>query len=213
MKTGEIIGELARKKNINLRQLAIKADVPYNTLYAIVKRKSDRINPGTLQRIADALGVHIFDLNGIGKELDKYVPKLEDISFPPDISPSEKARIVALLKSNPRDLYNMLSDEDKEEFWKIRYDYDIDMDRAAIADIIREIGMPHGPAGKATVAETRKLLRRVAEIYGENAAILLRLTSCMDESGEIKVVEYAKSIFQEHIDRTVFPAESPGGGK
>lgn len=131
MKTGEIIGELARKKNINLRQLAIKADVPYNTLYAIVKRKSDRIDPGTLQRIADALGVHIFDLNGIGKELDKYVPKLEDISFPPDISPSEKERIIELLKSNPRILYNALSDEEKEEFWKIKRDYEADVDQVA----------------------------------------------------------------------------------
>ena len=55
MKTGEIIGQTAREKNINLRQLAQKAGVPYNTLYAIVKRKSDRIEPRTLRRIAAAL--------------------------------------------------------------------------------------------------------------------------------------------------------------
>lgn len=212
MTTGERIKAARKAAGMTQKELGERLGLAFQS---VAQWENDLRNPKieTLQRIADALGVHIFDLTGIGKELDKYVFELDESSLPPDISPSEKERIIALLKSNPRILYNALSDEEKEEFWKIRYDYDIDMDRAAIADIIREIGMPHGPAGKATVAETRKLLCRVAEIYGENAAILLRLTSCMDESGEIKVVEYAKSIFQEHIDRTVFPAESPGGGK
>lgn len=62
MKPGEIIGKLAHKKNINLRQLAIKSDVPYNTLYAMVKRKSERIEPGSLQRIAAALEVPVWEL-------------------------------------------------------------------------------------------------------------------------------------------------------
>lgn len=82
-------------------------------------------------------------------------------------------------------------------------------ERATVADIIREIGMPHGPDGKASVAETKRVLRRVAEVYGENAVILLRLTSCMDEAGEIEVVEYAKSILGKYIDRAVFRAETP----
>ena len=29
-------------------------------------------NLATLQRLADALGIHIFDLTGVGPELDKY---------------------------------------------------------------------------------------------------------------------------------------------
>lgn len=62
MQTGEIIGNLAKEKGINLRQLSIKADVPYNTLYAIVKRKSSRVDVETLLKIAKALGVHLRDL-------------------------------------------------------------------------------------------------------------------------------------------------------
>lgn len=57
MKTGEIIGALAAKKGINLRQLAIKSNVPYNTLYAIVRRKSSRIDGETLRKIAAALNI------------------------------------------------------------------------------------------------------------------------------------------------------------
>lgn len=64
MKPGEIIGILAEMRGINLRQLAIKANIPYNTLYAIVKRKSERIEIETLQRIANALELHISTLVG-----------------------------------------------------------------------------------------------------------------------------------------------------
>ena len=62
MNTGEAIGILAREKGFNLRQLAVKAEVPYNTLYAIVKRKSSRIDGKTLRRVADALGVSIDEI-------------------------------------------------------------------------------------------------------------------------------------------------------
>ena len=62
MNTGEAIGILAKEKGFNLRQLAVKAEVPYNTLYAIVKRKSSRIDGRTLSRIASALEVSIEDL-------------------------------------------------------------------------------------------------------------------------------------------------------
>lgn len=48
--------ELADYDGLNLRQLSIKAGVPYNTVYAIVKRKSNRVQWETLERIAAALG-------------------------------------------------------------------------------------------------------------------------------------------------------------
>lgn len=64
MRTGEIIGNLIEQKGLNLRQLAIKAGIPYNTVYAIVKRKSTRIEPETLRRIAAALDVSPFYLLG-----------------------------------------------------------------------------------------------------------------------------------------------------
>lgn len=77
MQTGEIIGNLAKEKGINLRQLSIKADVPYNTLYAIVKRKSSRVDMETLLKIAKVLGVHLRDLadSSMWEEFDKQHPE------------------------------------------------------------------------------------------------------------------------------------------
>ena len=69
MTTGEAIGMMAKQKGFNLRQLAAKAEVPYNTLYAIVKRKSSRIDVKTLRRVANALEVSI-------DELEPFTPNL-----------------------------------------------------------------------------------------------------------------------------------------
>ena len=70
MKTGELIGIMAKDQGISLRQLAINAGIPYNTLYAIVKRKSTRIEPDTLQAIADALGVTLAELTNLQIQYD-----------------------------------------------------------------------------------------------------------------------------------------------
>lgn len=76
MQTGEIIGMLAKEKGINLHQLSIKADIPYNTLYAIVKRKSSRVDMETQVKIAKALGVHLRDLadTSAWEEFDQQHP-------------------------------------------------------------------------------------------------------------------------------------------
>jgi transcriptional regulator with XRE-family HTH domain len=78
LQTGEIIGNLSKEQGINLRQLAIKAEVPYNTLYAIVKRKSSRVDTETLIKIAKALGVQLRDLTdtSIWEEFDKQYPDM-----------------------------------------------------------------------------------------------------------------------------------------
>ena len=48
MTAGEKIGNIAKAKKIPLRQIAIKAEIPYNTLYSIVSRKSNRIDNNAL---------------------------------------------------------------------------------------------------------------------------------------------------------------------
>lgn len=57
MGIGKRIGDLCAERGINLRKLAINADVPYTTLYSAVKRDSDGMDTETLKKIADALGV------------------------------------------------------------------------------------------------------------------------------------------------------------
>ena len=59
MGLGKRIGEECKKSGITLRQLAIKADVPYSTLYSAVKRDSDGIDAGTITRLANALELPI----------------------------------------------------------------------------------------------------------------------------------------------------------
>lgn len=55
--TGERIEEIAKERGLNLHKLATKADVSYNTLYSIVRRKSDKIDWDIARKIAAALEV------------------------------------------------------------------------------------------------------------------------------------------------------------
>lgn len=62
MGIGYKIKELAELKENNLKELSRKADVSYNTLYAIVQRDNESVRPDILTRIAKALDVSIYEL-------------------------------------------------------------------------------------------------------------------------------------------------------
>ena len=57
MNTGTIIAKLAKERGKNIHQLAVEAGVPYNTLYAIVKRDSAKVNSDIIHRVATVLEV------------------------------------------------------------------------------------------------------------------------------------------------------------
>lgn len=57
MGVGFRIREVAKERKINFKELAKKAGVSYNTLYSIIKRDSDRVDTGTLSKVALALDV------------------------------------------------------------------------------------------------------------------------------------------------------------
>lgn len=84
MKTGELIGAMAKGRGVSLRQLAMDAGIPYNTLYAIVRRKSTRIDLETLQRIAESLRVPIasllMDQESLSRAIDNGLISPEEIS-------------------------------------------------------------------------------------------------------------------------------------
>ena len=61
---GERIGYLAHQQGRSLRDVAVHAEVAYNTVYSIVKRKSNNVNSETLIKIAAALGVRPSELRG-----------------------------------------------------------------------------------------------------------------------------------------------------
>ena len=64
MTTGQRIGELAHLKKINLHKLSEAANISYNTLYSIVRRKSDKVDLDTVRKIALALDVHPLEILG-----------------------------------------------------------------------------------------------------------------------------------------------------
>ena len=71
MGIGYKIKELAGLKEINLKELSRKADVSYNTLYAIVQRDNESVRPDILIKIAKALEVPIWELYGVSPEDDE----------------------------------------------------------------------------------------------------------------------------------------------
>lgn len=62
MTVGERIALLVKEKRTNLRQVSIKAGVPYNTLYAIVQRKSNNVSPEVLKKLAPVLDIPWYEL-------------------------------------------------------------------------------------------------------------------------------------------------------
>ena len=64
MTTGQKIGNLAKAKKINLHKLADLAGISYNTLYSIVKRKSDKVDLDTVRKIALVLEVPPIEILG-----------------------------------------------------------------------------------------------------------------------------------------------------
>lgn len=76
MTIGQRIGELAKKKKMNIHQLAQLAGISYNTLYSIVRRKSDKVDNETVVKVASALGVSPFELS-TGMTVLEYENQLE----------------------------------------------------------------------------------------------------------------------------------------
>lgn len=63
MTIGERIEKIARSQGLNIKELAIRADYPYSTLYSMLKSKSGRFSTDALKRLADALDVSVNELN------------------------------------------------------------------------------------------------------------------------------------------------------
>lgn len=119
MTIGERIKEARKAAGITQEDLGKKLGVSgsYIAQYETNKRNPKVI---TLQRIAKALNTHVFDLIGIGKELDKYEVKYvvtEKDGSPP--TPERLAEIEEVLSKGPRGIYDSFSDYEKEKFWKM----------------------------------------------------------------------------------------------
>lgn len=108
MTIGDRIAHTAEIKGINLHRLATLADVPYNTLYSIVQRKSDRVDHYLLRKVSAALGVSLEYL--LGNEKAVLAPDLQE-----KILSSIKDRIMSELSAaDPADNYEVFGIADNE---------------------------------------------------------------------------------------------------
>ena len=80
MGVGSQIARFAIDRGMSIRQLANLAGIPYNTLYSIIKRDSNRIDGEYLSKIADALDCDLWELCGAVKKipLDENVRSMLD---------------------------------------------------------------------------------------------------------------------------------------
>lgn len=62
MAIGKRIQEIAKEQGLSLKELATRAEVPYTTLYSMVKRDSNKTDYDTLHRLAHALNVAMWTL-------------------------------------------------------------------------------------------------------------------------------------------------------
>ena len=62
MGVGNRIAQQCVNKGLSVRQLSLKADIPYSTLYSAIKRDSNGIDTATIKKIASALGVSWYEL-------------------------------------------------------------------------------------------------------------------------------------------------------
>lgn len=110
MTYGQRIKAARKKAGMTQTELAKKLGIPYQS---IGQWEKDLRNPKleTLQRIADALGVHVLDLIGVVDELDDYKSKIEFSSS----SPEAKPLIDFLNSSGIKAIYDFLSPEEQEE--------------------------------------------------------------------------------------------------
>lgn len=83
MGIGKRIGTICAQHGMSIRQLAIKAGVPYTTLYSAVKRDSDGMDFETLKRVANALDVDAMDLIF---DMNEFCEKAADhlLDLPPE---------------------------------------------------------------------------------------------------------------------------------
>lgn len=129
MTIGEKIGYYAKQKNMTLRRLASESDINYNTLYAIVSRKSNKVSDENLKNIASVLEIPIEQFGTDASVTELETPSEAEIKLSATISSivglstgkekEEKLYLVnSFLEANSgliKDIYSALSAKKVEE--------------------------------------------------------------------------------------------------
>lgn len=97
MGIGANVQRIAKEKKISLKELSRRAEIPYTTVYNMVKRDSERVSPENVQKLANALNVGVGELYGV-----KIIDGLEKCGL-------------SLEKSNIHDIGQILTDDEQSQ--------------------------------------------------------------------------------------------------
>lgn len=152
MTVGERIRERRQQLGLSMAELGKKLGITAAAVsrYELGQRE---ININTLQRIADALGIHMLDLTGVGDDLEKYAT---DLTPPiPDI----------------RQMYEALTAEEMARFWEVihgdkpakKAPSDLSEEALKIAKDYHELDQPGKNVVKVVIAEEGKRVQAEKE--------------------------------------------------
>lgn len=104
MKKAIIIEKLIEEKGYNLKEFAEKIDMPYTTLYGIVKNGAGRASMDNILKICKNLGIKTEELDEMAENLPKeeYEQTYEDIyrlitKNGKSLSTDEKMKLIKML--------------------------------------------------------------------------------------------------------------------
>lgn len=135
MGVGNRIAQQCVNKGLSVRQLALKADIPYSTLYSAIKRDSNGIDTATIKKIASALGVSWYELLSDDPEEQAKAIKAymsEKIAMCGD---QEYTKRAFLAREITTDYYDQLNTDGKLAAYKIIYER---IDNDALYDSIQD---------------------------------------------------------------------------
>ena len=171
MTVGERLKAIRKEKGLTQKQVASGCGMADS---ANRKYESGLITPKleTIQRIANALGVHVLDLLGVGNELDTYQSKIKFSS-----SSSEARPLVDFVNSSDiRTIYNSLSGEEQEEL-------------LAKSGLIPMSEPPEasGPPQSKSLSES-EIMEQIKSVYGETIGDTFSMYVLLDagDQGEIR---------------------------
>ena len=172
MTVGERLKAIRKEKGLTQKQVASGCGMADS---AIRKYESGLITPKleTIQRIANALGVHVLDLLGVGDELDTYRSKIKFSS-----SSSEARPLVDFLNSSGiRTIYNSLSAEEQEEL----------LSKSGLIPT-SEPPEASGPPQSKSLSES-EIMEQIKSVYGETTGDTFSMYVLLDagDQGEIRV--------------------------
>lgn len=106
MEKAKILEQLISKKNLSLKAFAEKCNIPYTTLYTILKNGAGKANVNNVILICKELGISVEQLDDLSKNIDNNTKESDSDTY-------------MTLKPERKSLKEILAEEDKKHYAKI----------------------------------------------------------------------------------------------